>query len=71
MKCEICQTDSDEYFAEHCDREHSFYRTITRSKEWKEWEKVAEGVDVAESRETGWMSPDHWEKFVRFIRKQA
>lgn len=47
----------------------TFYRTIVQSEKWQEWEKEAynQGIDWAEATECGWMSVDHWNKFVRFI----
>ena len=49
----------------------TFYDTITSSKEWEEWEKVAlkKGYDVVESRETGWFSSRHFKAFIRFIKR--
>lgn len=57
----------------------SFWKTIVESKEWKLWYKEqmrrfaddarTEGVfDIDESQECGWMSPGHWEEFVKFIK---
>lgn len=49
----------------------TFYDTIIASKEWQDWEKVAEerGFDYAESKECGWLSPEHWRAFVDFIKQ--
>ena len=47
----------------------TFTQTICQSKEWKAWEEAAYmRFDVAESRECGWLSPEHWAAFVEFIK---
>jgi len=55
-----------------CGEVHPFiHKTMLHSKEWKDWEKVAykKGFDWAETSELGWMSPEHWSAFVKFIRR--
>jgi hypothetical protein len=57
----------------------TFVRTITSSSEWKAWKKyvndrMKEGdyrdcYDVVESEECGWISPEHWTAFCKFIRR--
>lgn len=56
----------------------TFYRTITNSKEWKEWVKwnekntEKEGIityDICESTECGWLSKEHWNAFLNFIKQ--
>ena len=59
----------------------SFWKTVTLSKEWAEWEKeqrkrfatdTKEGCfDIDECRECGWISSSHWEEFVKFIEKKG
>ena len=52
------------------------YQTIARamlnSKEWKEWyeyqSKDNGNWDVAETAETGWMSEEHWNAFMEYLK---
>jgi len=57
----------------HCsDGEHnSFWQSIIRTKEWKEWYKYASKnrlYDVDEVGEVGWMSVEHAKDFLFFVR---
>lgn len=47
----------------------SFWKTIVESDEWKRWEEVAneKGFDYDESRECGYLSPEHWQAFLAFL----
>ena len=47
----------------------SFWKTVVESKEWQDWEKVAnkKGFDCDESRECGWFSPQHFRAFLDSI----
>lgn len=50
----------------------TFYETIVRSPEWRNWEKVAhiKGYDWAESTECGWLSSKHFEAFLEFVKNK-
>lgn len=52
----------------------TFFRTITESPVWKDWvryqESEAHEYDVNESMELGFISPEHWEAFMRYIQDQ-
>ena len=53
---------------------NSFWQTIVESGEWKEWKRYNFKVfspwiwDFAECEELGILSPQHWKKFVKFIK---
>lgn len=55
-----------------CSNGHpSFWKTIVQSKEWGKWYKHASKnhlFDVDESQECGWMSLNHWNSFLEFIK---
>lgn len=63
----------------------SFWKVVVESKEWELWEKevsrrmnrhnknhskIYKGVwDVDECRECGWISPEHFRDFLKFVKK--
>jgi hypothetical protein len=52
----------------------TFYKTIVRSKHWQEWVKYQEQkikFDVHESMEMDWLSPEHFEAFIKYIQDKA
>ncbi len=56
-----------------CGTHPSFWKTIVESEEWSQWEKEnakSPRFDVDESRECGWMSPDHFKAFLEFVRAE-
>jgi len=58
----------------------SFWKTVVTSKQWEEWEgevnkrlhrgKFEKAFDVGESRECGWLSPNHFQAFLDFTNKK-
>ena len=49
----------------------TFYTTVVRSPQWEAWydhQVKAMEWDVAESQETGWISPEHFQAFMRFSK---
>lgn len=49
----------------------TYYETIVKSDIWKEWTQYAEDnmlFDMAESIECGWLSDNHWEAFINWVR---
>ena len=56
-------------YIEDNDLNQNFYITVVRSKQWKAWEAVAyrRGWDISESRECGWLSQGHFQKFLEFV----
>jgi len=59
----------------------TFYDTIIHSKHWKKWEEEQERrqnpegnwegtFDYVETRETGFISPEHFDSFMDFHRKK-
>lgn len=51
-----------------CPEGHSsFWRTITRSPEWKAWTDTDPHYDIPECEELGIMGEQHWKDFVKFI----
>lgn len=60
-----------EYQCSGCKKPHnSFWKTVVSSEEWKEWEKANSSFDVDECRIAGWISPEHWKAFVKFLREK-
>jgi len=70
--------DKEHFYYSCSDGQHeSFWATIVQSKEWYAWEreqrkrmsrKNMEGCfDYDESRECNWISPNHWNEFIKFI----
>ena len=66
---------------EGCPEGHnSFHKTIVESPEWEAWEKEQKEMfgrkefdgcfDVNECKECGWISKEHWKKFVEFIKRK-
>ena len=50
----------------------TYYDTVVGSPEWQEWENVAHmhGFDWHESVETGWLSPQHFQAFLGWVRER-
>lgn len=51
----------------------TYYKTIVNSDIWKEWAKYAEDnllLDMPESIECGWLSPEHWDAFIKWVRSR-
>jgi hypothetical protein len=51
----------------------TFYKTIVKSKHWQEWVKYQEQkikFDVHESMEMDWLSPEHFEAFINWIKNK-
>ena len=72
MDIKILSEGWDEnHYEYHCsDGIHeSFWKTVITSSQWEAWEKVAgkEGWDTDECRECGWISPQHFQAFIKFI----
>ena len=49
----------------------SFYDTIVASAEWDAWVGYQESLDapafdISETIECGWLSPEHWQAFLKF-----
>ena len=60
-----------EYQCGGCKKPHnSFWKTIVLSDEWQQWEDSHPKFDVDECREAGWISPEHWKAFVKFLREK-
>jgi hypothetical protein len=52
---------------------NSFYFTIIQSKEWEKWRAYNEKkllYDVWECEGCGWISPNHWSDFIKFLTKK-
>lgn len=52
------------------DTNPNFYRTVVSSRQWQAWVKYNEQSldwDVHESMECGWLSPEHFQAFLRFV----
>lgn len=73
--------DKDHFIYKCSDGEHqSFWATIIRSPQWEVWEKensrrmhlkpIGNCFDVDECRECGWMSDQHFQEFIKFIKKE-
>lgn len=47
----------------------TFYETIVKSPQWQNWQYVAVnfGFDAAESTECGWLSPEHFQAFLKWV----
>lgn len=75
IKDHFMENPSPEYESKctGCGTHPSFWKTVVESKEWSEWEKIAnkEGFDCDESREIGAFSPEHFSAFLDFIRNQT
>lgn len=48
----------------------TYYGTVVSSTQWQAWGKVAheKGFDWYESVETGWLSPQHFEAFLNWVK---
>jgi len=49
----------------------TFKKTICKSQIWQEWIKYQEKKmewDVGESTECGWLSDEHWEAFISWVK---
>jgi len=48
----------------------SYYDTIVQSDIWQQWADHQREVmewDIDESIECGWLSPEHWNAFIRWL----
>lgn len=56
------------------DGHNSFWKTVIESKQWKKWKKYAWEdnmlYDFPEVEELGTISPEHFQAFLKFTRKQ-
>ena len=48
----------------------TYHQTVVASPQWKAWEKVAHehGFDWHESVECGWLSPEHFQAFLAWVK---
>lgn len=65
---------------ESCGGHSGFWKTVVQSPQWIEWEKYNNSLswedrkkldlmyDIDECRECGWISQDHFQAFIRFIK---
>ena len=52
----------------------TYYETIVNSDIFKEWTRHQEEAlefDIWESIETGWLSPEHWQAFIKWVEERA
>ena len=65
--------------------EDTFYKTITESPQWKAWQeeqhrrflgqqeevlpKRVKVYDMSEVMECGWISPEHFQEFIKFVKE--
>lgn len=87
INCEKCKAPYAEHscYSAPCvgckDGHASFWKTVTESAEWQVWYKeqqrrfhtqeLQEVFDIDESTECGWISPGHWNAFIRFLRLEV
>lgn len=73
MKGRVLKTGWDErHWVYRCsDGPHnSFWKTVVTSRQWEKWSTKARrhGFDVDECRECGYLSPKHFQAFLKFVR---
>ena len=63
--------NKEETYIEHNDRTQNFCVTVVQSPQWEAWEEVAHlrGWDTAESAECGWLSKEHFQAFLKFVKE--
>ena len=62
--------DSD--YIKKLDATQNFCITIVQSPQWKAWDKISHlrGWDTAESAECGWLSKEHLQAFLKFVKSE-
>lgn len=74
----ILDTHYDDFLAYYyctpcagCNDGHpSFWKTIIESQEWKNWKKDNDNWDWSENEELGILSDNHWNAFIKLLKKQ-
>lgn len=79
--CVYCKKTFDELVKQEmwepscsgCGKHESIWKTLVKSCEWKAWYKFQQGedqqYDTDEAQEIGAMSKNHWNDFVKFIKR--
>jgi len=69
--------DKDHYIFMCGDGFHSsFWKTVIESPQWQLWKKVMEKGEVPERdmpevEECGWISPEHFQDFLKFVKSKS
>ena len=62
--------DHWEYVGEH-GTHNSFWKTVISSPQWREWAKKQREEcrwDTVEAEDCGWLSDEHFQAFLEFVR---
>ena len=72
LKALKSQREEGESYIEHNDRTENFCITIVQSPQWIAWDKISHlrGWDSSESSETGWLSKEHLQAFLKFVKNE-
>lgn len=56
-----------------CGHHNSFWATVIESPQWMKWkmhnDKIGQQWDFMENEELGVISPEHFQEFIKFIKK--